>query len=348
VTELQEEPASDRPRAAISSRSLLEVALVAACGVALAVWVIYRQFIHYERRAVEHLPGQVQFVARLDVEKVPVFEPVRRYLLPLIDKLPILPASAGHPGREPGLLTRLRTGAGLNLGLDLREILVASTPAKGWVLVLGGLFPSQGLVAAIEGALRGQGVTGVVRQGDTLLFTPSGIELAQAADGCLLVASTRDLLASALPATLYFAELDLPRTGTGALFANAEAIEHGFEHADAEGDWLGKLQSLGVALRLGADLQLEARLDVRSPQEVQPVVVGFERWQQSRQLGAPSIPQADWGGERAVLARLKLVKTSGNTVFLTSSWQRPEFDRALRSLASWLERELASARPSPN
>jgi hypothetical protein len=348
VTEPLAEARSDRSRAGISARTLLKLALIAACVVGVGVWVIYRQFIHYERRAVEHLPAEVELVARLDVEKVPVFEPVRRYLLPLIDKLPVLPPAGGESGGGEGLLARLRTSAGLNLGLDLREILLAQTPSKGWVLVLGGLFPSRGLVTSIEGMLRAQAVPGLIRQGENLLFQPSGVVLAQADDGCLLVASDPDLLASALPPSLRFADLELPRAGTGALFASAPGIERWLDQPEAERDWVKKLRSVSVELRLGADLQLEARLEALSSREVQAVSAGFERWQQSRQLTAPSIPQADWGGERAVLARMQLVKTAQTTVLLTSFWQRAELERAARSLASWLERQLASARPSPH
>jgi len=48
------------------------------------------------------------------------------------------------------------------------------------------------------------------------------------------------------------------------------------------------------------------------------------------------VPKADWGGERAVVARAAFSPQPGQ-IIITTTWQRAELDRACASLAAWLE-----------
>jgi hypothetical protein len=343
VTE-QEKASPDRVRQGVSFRALGLFGLAAACLAAIGTWIAYGQFIHYERRALAHVPVGAELVVRLDVEKVPLFEPVRRYLLPLLDKLPLPGTPANDARSGEGRLARLRS-TGFNIAVDLREIVVADvSEPPGWVVVLGGLYDADGFVPTVEAALRAEGATGVTRAGDTLRFAPWGVALAQAADGSLIVASDPTTLANALPATEHFAALGLPPTGAGALFVSAEWIRAERSRRDPstpDPEWLGLLRSIGITLQLGSDLQLDGRLDAETPRQVHELQAAFEHWRQAQQLTSPSIPQADWGGERAVLARSQIGQTSGSSVLFSSSWERAEFGRAVRSLASWIERRFA-------
>ncbi len=341
-----------RERREFSSRAVMLGALAAVCLAALGVWVAYRELIQYERRAAEHLPMGVGFAGRLDLEQVLLFEPVRRHLFPLIDKLPFTSAAPNRSASKANdRLTRLRELAGVNVGLDLREILIAGAEKPGdWVLVLGGLFQKQGLVSAVENLLREEQVAGLAREGDVLSFEPWGIALGQAADGSLILASNRPTLESALPATQRFVELGLARTGAGGFSATPALVRRwlGPTAGLAEAG-LSKLRRMGVTLRLGGALELEGRLEVVSASDLPFAVSGVEEWLQWMDAGSRFIPQADWGGERALLARARLVKESETAVKLLSSWQPSELDRATRSLASWLERRfLASATPEPD
>jgi hypothetical protein len=341
-----------RERCEVSSRALMLGALALACLAALGVWVAYRELIQYERRAAEHLPTGVGFAGRLDLEQVLLFEPVRRHLFPLIDKLPLTSSPASRSTSKANYrLTRLRELAGVNVGLDLREILVAGgEETDDWVLVLGGLFQRQGLVRAIESLLREEQVPGLAREGDVLSFQPWGIALGQAADGSLILASNRRTLASALPATQRFIELGLARTGAGGFSATPALVRRWLGPAPglAE-DWLSKLRRVGVTLRLGAALELEGRLEVASASDLPFAVSGVEEWLEWTGGGSRFIPQADWGGERAVLARARRFQESETTLKLLSSWQPSELEQATRSLASWLERRFfASATAEPD
>lgn len=350
VTE-QEKTGPGRVRAGISFRGLALFGLGAACVAALGTWLAYGQFIHYERRALAHVPAGAELVARLDVEKVPLFEPVRRHLLPLIDSLPLSSASASDARSGQGRLARLRD-AGFNIAVDLREILVADvSEPPGWVVVLGGLYDAEGFVPTLEAVLRAEDATGVTRVGDTLRFAPWGVMLGQAADGSLIVASDSTTLASALPASEHSASLGLAASGAGELFASSEWLRAAWGRLDrgaSQPTWLGLLRSVALTFRLGSDLHLDGRLDAAAPGQVNQLQAELERWREAQRLTAPSIPQADWGGERAILARAQIGQAVGSTVLFSSSWERSEFDRAVRSGASWLERRLAPPRPAPH
>jgi hypothetical protein len=250
-----------------------------------------------------------------------------------------------------GRLARLRN-AGFNIAVDLREILIADvSEPPGWVVVLGGLYDADGFVPAAEAVLRAEDATGVTRVGDTLRFAPWGVMLGQAADGSLIIASDPTALAAALPASEHSARLGLTGEGAGELFATSEWLRTErarLAPSTSQPIWLGLLRSVGLTLQLGSDLHLDGRLEASSPGHVMQLQAELEGWRQAQQLTAPSVPQADWGGERAILARAQIGQATGSTVLFSSSWERAEFDRAVRSWASWLERRLAPPTPTPD
>src|SRR5690349_10101504 len=103
--------ASTEERRGTSFRKLAAAGLIFAAVASIGAWVAYARLVHYRRCAVEHLPPDAQLVARLDVEQVVLFEPVRRQLIPLIERLPLGPAqpAAGAPAEDR--TTRLRREA---------------------------------------------------------------------------------------------------------------------------------------------------------------------------------------------------------------------------------------------
>jgi hypothetical protein len=313
--------------------------LVLAGAALIGAYIAYQRLIHYDRCAVEHLPADTAFAARLDLQQVVLFEPVRRYLLPVIDKLPVSGASISAP--LPDRLTRLRQSAGLNLGLDMREILVAMVaPTGGWVVVVGGLFEER-RVDAIEELIRAEGVTGLTRSDDILIFDPWGAALGQAEDGALIMASSPAVLASALPSTPRYRELGLPRDGAGGIFFAPDQVRRWLGSAAwLGGDWWTKLRRAGVTVELDAALVLAGHLEVREASDLDAVSNEVEQWLQTYHSISRFVPKADFGGERAVLARARTVKATETLLILSSSWERAEFEHAIRSLAAWLERQL--------
>jgi len=259
----------------------------------------------------------------------------------LIDRLPIgAGASPQTNSLGPGRLLRLRRDAGVNLGLDLREILIATTRDRRWVLVLGGLFP-HAVLPGLERVLASETGAGWTRVGDTLEFAPSGAALGQAADGVLILASDRSALAAALPSSQRFAELGLAREGAGGARLSQAAIE---QWAPSGAPWLGAVRSAGLELRLAQQIEIDVQLELRDEAAAR-LVSGLA--QHPRPSGDPSptkrpLPDAldPWG----LLARSEHAETTGTTVKFVTTWRQTELDRAARDLAAWLERRLA-ARP---
>lgn len=338
------EPTSAVPRArrSVSFRALALIATALVLLASLGVYIAYRQLIHYERRAVEHLPLNTALVARLDLEQVVLFEPVRRHLLPVVNALPLGGQPAPNAGIDLDRLAMLRELAGINLGFDLREIVVAVVaPTGGWAVVLGGLFDKDRMLEGVERLLRAEGVAWS-RVGDTLRLEFLGVALGQAQDGSLIVASSPEVLESALPATHRYRELRVSKEGAGGIFFAPDSLRRwlGDSVAWLGGSWLTRLEHVAVSLELGERLELVGRFEVEAASDLERVAQGIQTWLRSFDSLARFVPKADWGGERAILARARLVETSATSLKLTSAWERSEFERALRSLAAWLERRF--------
>jgi hypothetical protein len=331
----------DRP--AVSARWLALLSGAIALALAIVVYVAYRGLIHYERRAIEHVPPGATLGLRVDVEQVILFEPVRKHLLPLVDRIPL----AGDVERRPpaiSRLQRLREQAGLNLGFDLRELVFARLPSGGWVLALGGIFGSRPLLGGIERVLREEAGVHSSRQGAILTLQPSGLAIAQADDGILLIASGAAPLELALSGSRNYEALGLDRQGAAAFAALPSAFEG---HAPGTSPIPGAAWTRSTArLDLGDPLELSLRIEHAAPSDADSARRIVEGW-----LGDPArddrfVPRADWGGERAVLARARFSRNSETVTSLSSGWQRSELDRAARSLANWLEARLRAPGPA--
>lgn len=318
----------------------LASALVAALLV-LVAFVAYRELLYYERRAIEHVPAGAELALRVDLEQVVLFEPARRHLLPLLDRVPLGEVAQGPTSSR---LVRLRE-AGVNLGLDLREVVFARLEGgAGWVLAFGGIFGGEPLLPRIERVLREEAGVRVSSERGGIILQPSGLALRQADDGILLVASDAALLERAASPSHAYEAVGLSPGGPAAL--------------GALGGWLGGLGSVGARAPGSASvLRVSARLELGDPltlaAEVEhgaPIDVDTVRREMRRWLGTPAdeadfAPQADWGGERALAARASLTASTSTRVSVRSTWERGELDRAARSLAAWLEPRLSAAGP---
>jgi hypothetical protein len=330
-------------RRGVSFRALAWVGVIFTALASLGAWVAYRELIHYRRCAVEHLPAESQFLVRLDVEQVVLFDPVRRYLLPVIDRLPLGAQRETQAGVAPDRLTRLRE-AGLNLGLDLREVLFASSSDRRWVLVLGGLF-RRDLLPAIERALRSETAAGWTRAGDSLEFVATGAALGQAGDGALILASDRAALEAALPNSERYRALGVSREGAGALVVSRAALG---EWAAGGGipPWLEGVERVRLSLRLTREIESEAQVEAIDEAGARALAALLEPRPVNNGPAFDSRAEAldPWG----LMAHARRVEVSGSTVKFASSWRQSELDRAARELAAWLERRLSATTPSPS
>jgi hypothetical protein len=196
-------------------------ATLLALGVSLAV-VIHRSYVGFARIAAYHVPPDTSLVLRWDVEKVSLFEPTRRFLLPLLD-VPHAAKSAGTPPNATGTPAkaaktrrdRFADLSGSMLGRDLREAVALFGPGEhDWAVVLAGSFREGDLVAAAQQTLANDGWTWR-SLGPGRIASPEGFALGRAADGALVIASSAERLDAVLVPRDALPEV--PRVGAGAL-----------------------------------------------------------------------------------------------------------------------------------
>jgi hypothetical protein len=216
TTSLAGDRRADRP--GHRSFPLVLAVFVALLGVGVLVAVaIHARFIGFERIVARHVPDDAAVAVRWDVEKVTLFEPTRRFLLPLLDETPTDDLDPGERSRR----RRLARRSGLEIGRDLREALVLFGPKPGdWAVVAGGSFPRTGVADAVERVLRDEGRS-VRRLGEERLETPEGIAFGRASDGALVLASDGARLDAAL--AVREPNPAVPRTGAGAFLVRGDA-----------------------------------------------------------------------------------------------------------------------------
>lgn len=201
-------------------------------GITLGV-VIHKRYVGFARIAAYHVPPDATFVVRWDVEKVGLFEPTRRFLLPLLDEVhapapaatvapeprsslvALLPSTGPVKSTPPGRRDRFASESGSMIARDLREVLVAFGPADGdWAVVLGAAFPKGDVVAALARTLAKEGWPWR-DLGHDRLVSPSGAAIGRAEDGALVLASSVARLDAVLPVREVLPEI--PRVGAGSL-----------------------------------------------------------------------------------------------------------------------------------
>jgi hypothetical protein len=324
---------SDTERPSVSARTLAVYSAALAVLLVVVGFVAYRELLHYERRAVTHVPDGAGFAVRVDLEQLVLFEPIRRHLLALVERVsfsdePASSAASGASGASAaatpavGRLARLREQAGLNLGLDLRELVVASfDDGDAWIVAAGGIFPSGDLLDRVANVLAAEPGARLRRQGPLLLLGPGELALGRAADGVLVLGSSASAVERALIPSDAHTALGVGQQGAAAFALLPAWLERGA--SAAPGHVRGRLH-YGDPFLLTLDLDGLAEPDPRQ---------ALQRW---LHIDASTFG-ADWGGERAVLARAELSERSPAQTVVTTTWQHAEVDHACRSLAAWLE-----------
>jgi hypothetical protein len=173
-------------------------------GFALAV-AVHRRYVAYEPVAAHHLPASATARVRFDLTHVMFYEPFRRSIAELANRVPVAPAA----DRAARLEKR-----GVLVAGDIREVAAAFGPELGgWTLVVGGRLPKSGLDQTLAEILREEGRS-LVLAGGTFTSQNPAFAFAQAADGALVLASSDERVRAALAAAR--AEPELTQ-GSGGL-----------------------------------------------------------------------------------------------------------------------------------
>jgi len=188
-----------------------------ALGVALGV-TIHRRYVGFDRVAAHHVPSDTTLVVRWDVDKIALFEPTRRFLLPLLDAPRSgAPNSASAATVESlaGRRARFAHESGTLMNRDLREAVALFGPgAHDWAVILAGAFSQVDLLEAAARTLQQEGWPWRRIAADRLV-SPEGAALGRTADGALILASNLSRLDAVLVRRPALPEV--PRVGAGSL-----------------------------------------------------------------------------------------------------------------------------------
>lgn len=197
----KQEPSSKR--AGVAPRWVFGALLLSFIGAFGAAFWIYQRYVAFERRAARHVVDGAWFAVRADLEKIVLYAPFRDEMLPLVQE------PKADPRLKPRLI-RLRQHTGVELGVDVREIVFSRGKRPGsWVLAVAGMFPKAGVVQGIHDLLVEEGHQPRFETGSERLFLSTGVVVEQASDNVVLFASDPEALASALPPSDRYQALEL-------------------------------------------------------------------------------------------------------------------------------------------
>jgi hypothetical protein len=235
--------APDRPRAVRFRAVAWVFAATIALGVVVAL-LLHRSFVGAERVAARHLTPDSSAVLRLDLEKVVLFAPVRRVVLPLLNESALPHGKALKPR-----VHRIGEQSKLLLGRDTRELLVNFGPGAGdWSVIAAGNYPAN-LQSVLAAVLAEEGAPWKEQGG--ALVSPQGPALAQASDRALVLGSSSQIVERALPASDAHERFGIPLRGalafvgdprkTGWLAAASQSLGE-LERIEARAEWSSPLE----------------------------------------------------------------------------------------------------------
>ncbi|MEO7036871.1 MAG: hypothetical protein ABI548_23170 [Polyangiaceae bacterium] len=285
------------------------------------IWIFFK-FVAYGRVAARHLPDDTVLAARIDVETLLISDPVRLRLLPLFDQGVVGPATlkARHD--------RFRAHTGVELGRDLREIVIGVS-RSGWVLVFGGKFPRTGLLEGLQTTLDEEHTEAQLTNG--VLQVRGGPAVGQAADGAFVVASDAPHLKAALQGGEAYLRLGLPPEGAGgfALLVR-DPVPPGFQD----------FERVSGSFELGKSMAVDVAVHLRPGASATPSSVAHA----FATLGAaaPVESQAQHPLEQA-----QILPRRPDEVAVKLSWTRPELDAGAAWLVALLGAQFAQRASRP-
>lgn len=319
---LEAEPRLPVRTGGIGHRSVFTIfGLSISLALVGGIWIFFK-FVAYGRVAARHLPDDTAFAARIDVETLLISDPVRQSLLPLFDQGAVGPATL-KPRHD-----RFRAHTGVELGRDLREI-VLGVSRSGWVIVFGGKFPRTGLVEGLQTTLEEEHTA--ARLMDGILEVQGGPAVGQAVDGALIVASDAPRLRAALQGGEAYLRLGLPPEGAGGFALSVrETAPPGFQD----------FERVSGSVELGKTMTVDVAVHLRPGASADPERVAHA----FATLGEAAPPEAQ---ARDPLEHAQILPRRPDEVAVKLSWSRPELDAGAAWLATLLQAQFAHLAPRP-
>lgn len=305
--------------------------------------VFYLVFWRFEPTAQFHIPGGTTIAVRFDARELYLFRPFREQILPIL-------SGASSDPMKPSKLDQIRSETSVDLGTDLREVILATSDGTSWVAIAGGRF-LRGVrrggryIDGCERAMEKEPAYGDWVAAGDVLSGPRGVAIAQADDGTLLLATSADLARAALPATDDYRELWLASSGAVSFAVQRGALEHVAESLRAqmpEAVVFEKLERVTGWLTLGErESRLSLELIVRPGEPVDAVATQAEAFLQVATKRVAEDPELET--LRPFFATTR-VQVRQSAVMVSGMWKGPESEAAIKRLAALLSPFQGGAR----
>ncbi|MEJ7731909.1 MAG: hypothetical protein WKG00_22200 [Polyangiaceae bacterium] len=332
------EPAPRPARRGATCAVLALIAVLLGAVGAVAVWFFV---LRSTAEARAHIPDRAAVVVRVVAADLALFAPVRKHLWPLVTDAEPAPAGATRPTRA----ARVREATGVS-ATDVREMVIASTDAASWVLLVGGRMARGRFVSGLARVMQDEGVPGWGMSGEVLVG-PGGMAVAQAEDGTIIVGSGVEVARAALPAGEGWRDLGLPEAPASLVVSGDTWKALGRTAFAVPGsDVLGRIRRASGTLTLGDEPAIDLRLTAQEGVDAGELARGVEALLAGLRLGLMLAPDR-YGEKEAVAAATTRVE--GAEVALHVPWPRFGFDRAAQELADRMraaDAPAASAAPA--
>ncbi len=301
---------------ALSFAVLGALVVVGAVAFYLFLW-------RYEPSAHKHIPQNANIAGRVELLDVAIYKPVRTHLWPLL-----VEPSNGRKGKSHD--ESIRDETGLDLATDVREVVIASTDATSWVILLGGKIPRGRFVKGLAKVAEKEGWSGFKMQGE-LLTGPGGIAVGQADDGTIALGTDASIVTAALPVTEE-GKLKLPE-GAPITFAMTKRAWQGVaslaELVRAED--LAQVERVTGRFVLGDNPKLTLALEPAPGASKDAVGQQLESALSALRLVMFLLP--DVMGEKTAIGSAK-VGVTAEKVIVSAPWPEEGLDKGCRRLAS--------------
>ncbi|MFO0587185.1 MAG: hypothetical protein U0441_06595 [Polyangiaceae bacterium] len=304
-------------------------AVLAVIGVLAIAGVVigYLFLVRYTPLARRHIPAASNVAIRVDARQIGTFAPVRKYLWPLL---------VDRPSQKAGktFADRVSEDTGINPTLDIREMIVASMDSKSWVLLVGGNFKPGKFVPGMEKVFQEEGIQGWHRNAE-MLVGPTGIAMAQADDGTLVLGTEAEIVTASLPASEEYKRMDLPETGALGFAMSKEAFEElsretgAFDPSGA----MRRIRHMKGTFTLGDDPQIDIDIEPKGGEKPETLGQDVESFLGKLRLGLVLFP--DRFGEKTALSSAK-VAVENEHVRVRGPWPLEGLDRGCEKLVTLL------------
>lgn len=331
-------PAPELAAQSGSKRGLF-VVLGLVLFVAMAGPIVFYFFVwRYKPVALAHVPAGSNLAVRIDAKELYLFTPFREQVLGPLD------SSSGAEKRAD----RLKTLTGIDLRGDLREIVIASPDAQRFVVLLGGYFsqPRMNRASAMKGLsefFTQEHIEGFTLQGD-IIEGPNGMQIAQAEDSTIIIASDAEMLRASREPTDAWKELGLAGSGALSFTVDGPALAHAAKALESIGGVpaIAHTQRATGFMKLGDKPELSVEL---LPQQIDSEALAKEAEEAIKALDLMTVLLPDAFGEKAALENAQ-VRPRNASVLITARWPADGLEEAMKRIGE-KEKAFFDAAPTP-